>query len=390
MKKNKNFSARAKRIIISLILAIAVWITVTYLNNPDITTTISDLGVNFSGEMMLRNKGLVVTEKKLIPPLSVIVSGKRSDLIEYIDKLYVDIDVSNISAAGDYMLSGAISLPTTKITVEEEKYGEIPVKIEEMAEKDIPVEIRQTGTNKKLVKSEALQQSVKISGAKSEIEKVSGGIAEIDISKIEQNEKISVPYLLVDSEQNFIEKNETIETTTAKISVKNTIYERRTLPIKLKLSPEMDEKYILNEDKTTLSDSSVEVGVLSENHDDCVYTLIDSPSDEVREYRLHETDGMYIPESKAIIRIKPDLSPKFSRQLELEVEYRNVPEGKSISGDNKISATVYGREDKLNTDNVKAYVDFTNAADGEGMFPVVIEGETISTEVQYMIKAEVQ
>ena len=93
MKKNKNFSARAKRIIISLILAIAVWITVTYLNNPDITTTISDLGVNFSGEMMLRNKGLVVTEKKLIPPLSVIVSGKRSDLIEYIDKLYVDIDV---------------------------------------------------------------------------------------------------------------------------------------------------------------------------------------------------------------------------------------------------------------------------------------------------------
>ena len=46
---------------------------VIYVNDPDITTTVSDLNVRFVGEMSLRDKKLAVTGKDKIPELSVVV-----------------------------------------------------------------------------------------------------------------------------------------------------------------------------------------------------------------------------------------------------------------------------------------------------------------------------
>ena len=103
---------------------------VIYVNDPDITTTVSDLNVRFVGEMSLRDKKLAVTGKDKIPELSVVVTGKRSDLMNFMDDIYVQVDVSDIDSTGEYNLSGVISIPTTRISVEKEKYGDIPIKVE--------------------------------------------------------------------------------------------------------------------------------------------------------------------------------------------------------------------------------------------------------------------
>ena len=127
---------------------------VIYVNDPDITTTVSDLNVRFVGEMSLRDKKLAVTGKDKIPELSVVVTGKRSDLMNFMDDIYVQVDVSDIDSTGEYNLSGVISIPTTRISVEKEKYGDIPITVEPLEMKDIEVTVKQTGMLKdKIVKS---------------------------------------------------------------------------------------------------------------------------------------------------------------------------------------------------------------------------------------------
>ena len=121
-KANVTNTQKLKTVILSVFLAVIVWFMVIYVNDPDITTTVSDLNVRFVGEMSLMDKKLAVTGKDKIPELSVVVTGKRSDLMNFMDDIYVQVDVSDIDTTGEYNLSGVISIPTTRISVEKEKY----------------------------------------------------------------------------------------------------------------------------------------------------------------------------------------------------------------------------------------------------------------------------
>ena len=153
-KANVTNTQKLKTVILSVFLAVIVWFMVIYVNDPDITTTVSDLNVRFVGEMSLRDKKLAVTGKDKIHELSVVVTGKRSDLMNFMDDIYVQVDVSDIDSTGEYNLSGVISIPTTRISVEKEKYGDIPITVEPLEMKDIEVTVKQTGMLKdKIVKS---------------------------------------------------------------------------------------------------------------------------------------------------------------------------------------------------------------------------------------------
>ena len=96
-KANVTNTQKLKTVILSVFLAVIVWFMVIYVNDPDITTTVSDLNVRFVGEMSLRDKKLAVTGKDKIPELSVVVTGKRSDLMNFMDDIYVQVDVSDIA-----------------------------------------------------------------------------------------------------------------------------------------------------------------------------------------------------------------------------------------------------------------------------------------------------
>lgn len=380
--KNKSHSGNVKMIVLSLVLAVGVWIAVNYVNNPDIETTVSGLKVMFAGETELRERGFVITGKSSIPAAAVVVSGKRGELIENADKIHLEADVSGITAEGEYTLTGNIVLPTTRITVEKEKYGQIPIKVEKLCEKEIPVKLEQTGTLKdKLVKSELLNTTVTLTGSQSELDNVSYGIANINITNLTGNNRMTVKYLLLNNTGSYIEKNETIESATAEVMVKNTVYPKKTLPVKLTLSDEMEASYVLYEDKCTLMTTSVEVGVLPSNTDECVYAVVDS-TDDSNGYTLRETEGMYIPEEFKKIRAKLSITKLSDWEAELEPSAENVPMNMQVSVD-KVKVKVRAAEDKLNTDNIKAHVDVKNMDEGTYTLPVVIEGDTVRTSETY-------
>ena len=405
-KANVTNTQKLKTVILSVFLAVIVWFMVIYVNDPDITTTVSDLNVRFVGEMSLRDKKLAVTGKDKIHELSVVVTGKRSDLMNFMDDIYVQVDVSDIDATGEYNLSGVISIPTTRISVEKEKYGDIPITVsvekekygdipitvEPLEMKDIEVTVKQTGMLKdKIVKSSVNNPTVTITGAKSEIDEVAGAIATVDVSSIQEDGVENVNYLLTDTNGELINKNETIESARSYVEVVNTIYDAKLLPVVPRLSAELDKEYILKADKSFATPASVTVGVDETNTDDKVIALIDKvPSDGFGEYELELSSGMYIPEDNKKVKYKLDIVKKAVAQLELTVQAQNVQSGLTAKINNKLIAQVWGEEGKITTDNVKAYVDVSGLGAGTYNLPVKIEGENVSFAENYTIEVTVE
>lgn len=391
-KANVTNTQKLKTMVLSVFLAVIVWFMVIYANDPDITTTVSDLEVKFVGEMSLREKKLVLTGKDEIPELSVVVTGKRSDLMNFMDDIYVQIDVSDIDVTGEYNLSGVISIPTTRISVEKEKYGDIPITVEPLEMKEIEVIAKQTGVIKdKIVKSSVNNPTVKITGAKSEIDVVSGAVATIDVSSIKEDGVENVNYLLTDENGELINKNETIESARAYVEVVNTIYSAKILPVVPRLSAELDKGYILNADKSLATPESVTVGIDETNTDDKVIALIDKiPTDGLGEYELESSSGMYIPEENKKVKYKLDIVKKAVAQLELTVRAQNVQSGLTAKINDKLIAQVWGEDGKITAENVKAYVDVSGLGAGTYNLPVKIDGENIGFRENYTIEVIIE
>lgn len=391
-KSSKPHKKKVQTIALSILLSVIVWFMVTSLADPDITTTVSNLDVRFVGEMALREKALAVTGRNNVPQLSVVVTGKRSDLMNNMDNIYVQVDLSDIDSTGEYNLAGTISVPTTRIKVEKEKYGDIPVKIEPLVSKEIDVTVKQTGTLKnKLVKSVVNNPKVMIMGAESEMEKVEGAVATVDISELAEDNTEKVNYLLTDKSGALIDENETLESARSNVEVSNTIYDAKTLPVEPMLTAEMDKEYMLKPDKSSVTPASVVVGVNVENNDDKVIARIDRINEDGEgEYSLETSNGMYIPPESQKVKIKPEIVKKSVVQLELEVHAENVPEGCSAKIDGLLTAMVWGEEGQVNNENVKATVDASGLSKGEHTLPVKLSGENAGFEGSYTINITIE
>lgn len=324
--------------------------------------------------------------------MSVVISGKRNDLINYSDGIYINVDVSEITDAGEYSLPGTINLPSTRLTVEKEKYGNVPVKVEHLIRKNIPIKIKQTGTSKDgFIKSETQQSTVSIIGAESEINNVSYGYVEIDISKMTETNTIESAFLLMDESNNPLTKNDTIEADTDSIEIVNTKYERKTLPIKLKLDDSLINDYYLDEAKTALEKTTVDVGVLPECSADAVYVNIDKTDAEVAEFSLITDTGMYIPESSSKIRVKPYIQKKTAQRMDVTVQALNLAEGLSAQFNPIVSGVLmYGPEGSAAADNLYAYIDLSGLGAGSYELPVVFESEMLDVREPHYVSVTIQ
>lgn len=310
-KETKPQKKKLQTMILSLLLAVVVWFMVMSLTNPTIKVRLNNLKVRFIGEVTLKEKQLALTGRDEIPALSVTVTGSRTDLMNYMDDIYVQVDVSDIDAVGEYTLTGRVSIPTTRISVENDSAGEITLTAEELISKELDVEIKQTGSLKdKLVKTEAIDNKVIISGAKSEIENVKGAVATLDISDVKDGPR-RLSYLLVNESGMLVTENETIESPRSEIDVMNTIYDAVTLPIEPELNEEMSRLYKLNKDKTTLSSTDVTVGLRNGADYENVKLIIDKNDDKNEtEYTLKTEDNMYIPPESEKVRARVGLDSR--------------------------------------------------------------------------------
>lgn len=371
--------------ILSIIISIIIWIMVAYMTDPDVTKTLHNVNVRFVGEEMLIDKGLIVTDANELPDLSVKISGKRSDMIYAIDNVIIEVDVSDIDSEGEYELEGTVILPNSRINLERVRFDTVPVVVGKYAEKDINIEIRQTGTLKgKLVKSESEMKSVKITGSKDEIDSVASGYAVVDISKLEDSQSLRTNFVLVDNAGNLISKNETISTETPDIIINNTVYDAVELPVKAELSDELQGRYTLDEENTEIEPERVTVGVLPGESYNEVKTIVKNTDSEEYDCDLQEEEGMYIPDNVKRVKVKASVIGNETFTSSLPVEVLNIQDGLHVEGAPGITAQFKGIKEYSN--EIHAYVDASGLSEGTYTLPVTFTGKGMKAEGTYSVE----
>lgn len=144
--KNKIMS-----LLLSLAVAVGLWVYVITTVSPDSKETISGIPVIYEGETALNDeRGLMLTSEKNAT-VSLTVSGNRSDLAK-LDKsnITIKVDLTKIYDPGERRLTYTYAWPAdvsnNAITVESKYPGEIPVTVEKKLSSAVPVQVEYTGS----------------------------------------------------------------------------------------------------------------------------------------------------------------------------------------------------------------------------------------------------
>ncbi len=392
MNKNNKKSSRLNTFILSLVFAVAIWVIVSIVNDPDIKNTITSPEIKYSGISNLTNNDLVIVSAEDKNTSYITVSGKRADLIRSGKNVYILVDVSEITTPGVYSLSGSAQAPGNRISIIRDQISDVEITVEKIAEKEVPIEIKQTGSVKNtLIKTTSDSDKIKVKGAQSEIEKVSAAVVTTDISKITNDDSYYLPFDLVDETGEKLIKATTLTTMVDRVPVFYTVYEKKTLPVKLRLSSELENEYCINTDESTITPTSVEVGVTDECNAECVYAVIDEVNSENTEYELTAVDGMYIPKDRLNVKVKTDISKLKSEHTDMPVKAENLGEGlNAIFSDTVTDVLVSASEEILDNNDFYLIADLKDLEKGSHRVRAKISDERIRLNEEIYIDVVIE
>jgi len=386
-KKSKiTNSEKFKTIIFSVIVAIAVWLVAVYVNDPSITVTAKDVSVRLLNEDTLTEKGLVIKNKEKFPAFNVRVSGKRSNIMNYMNRITVDFELDKINAAGEYDLEGTVSLPNAFLSLAKKGNTKMSIKIAPISKKTIRVYAIQSGTNKEhIIKSVPVENEITITGAVDEVNQIAYAAVSVDISNAERNFESTGEIYFCDIEGKGLENVTSVTSSMNVVKVENVIYNRILVPVKAELSPELADEYVLDTKSTTISPAEISIGVLDGVKVEKATVKIGKITSEAEKYRATVAEeGVHIPYSNAEVSVASVIHKLSKKTLEINVEAVNIPSGMKVEHDNEVVLEVTCAENVTEQD-LKAIIDLSGVNEGENTIKVKLEGENVvSYEDKYI------
>ncbi len=148
MKLNKNVLSDRALKIISVVIAIGLWLYVVQVQSPDIERTVKDVPIVFSQKTSLEEKGLILIDNNE-HTIDVRIKGRR----QYVfgvnpNNLTVVADVGGIDATGSHTLMTNIVLPYANLEIINKNPSVLSVTVDNLMEKEMPVTVEPTGNPK--------------------------------------------------------------------------------------------------------------------------------------------------------------------------------------------------------------------------------------------------
>ena len=142
--------SKTVQIIISILVALALWVYVDVEKAPERTKTIRDVPVEFSGEnTTLADKNLMLLSG-YDTTIDLTIRGPKRELVKMSrDNVRVIASTSSIDSVGVHQLDWTVSFPDgvvrTNVSVEKASLSQITVTVGELYTKEVPVECQVIG-----------------------------------------------------------------------------------------------------------------------------------------------------------------------------------------------------------------------------------------------------
>lgn len=204
MQRSKILSA-----LLSFVIAFGLWSYVITVNNPNFKDTVYDIPVTFVGEAALNEKGLILAAQ----PDTVVdltLSGTRSDVIKCNkSNITIKVDLSRIDSEGlhelDYDISYPADVARNAVTDDSRYPGTISVAVAKWSRKEVPVKVICQGTvpdgfiadTENVVRDYA---SVAIQGPSAVVDQIEEARIYVDLTDQKESISESFRYTLVDAD----------------------------------------------------------------------------------------------------------------------------------------------------------------------------------------------
>lgn len=229
-------------LLLSVVLAIGLWMYVITTVSPNSKTTISNVEVDFEGESwLLENRNLMITGG-MDTTVDLELSGNRSDLNKLNRfNITLKVDLTKIYEAGETELSFTPGYPSevspSAITVESRNPASIKLVVEKRLTREIPVNVVFTGAVPEgfIADTENAVLDypvVNIKGPASVVELVEQAVIDVDMEDRTESLSESYRYTLCDQEGNPVEV-ELVTTDVAEVHLDVKVQRFQEIPLKL-------------------------------------------------------------------------------------------------------------------------------------------------------------
>ena len=235
--------SKVVRIVISILVAIAMWLYVDLERAPERTMTIRDIPVEFSGEnTTLADKNLMLLSG-YDTTIDLKIRGPKRELVKMNrDNVRVIASTSSIDSVGVHQLDWTVSFPDgvvrTNVSVEQASLSQITVTVGELYTKEVPVECQVVGevaegyfTGDVVLDPEVLT----LRAQRDDLLNVSCAKLTVDISGATRSVVQTVDVQLYDYDGNPVE-NSNIRTNTSLIQAKVPVLTTREVELAVEFS----------------------------------------------------------------------------------------------------------------------------------------------------------
>lgn len=302
--KKKSGSSRLKYLILSVIIAIVAWTVVAYTTDPDMTRTISGVRIELSGTDELNEKGLVALDTDELPKMSVKVTGKRSDIMNVMDDMRVVLDLSAIDSAGNYEVMGSVKMPSSRVSVDKILSDGVNIVIDKVETREVSVLIYQDGqVEGKIVETKPETQTVAITGATSELDRINGAYATIDLNTVKEEGEVTLAVAIAPKGGVSLDELETLTLKTSEIKVENIFYEPSEVPVYV--TSKNVQGFDIDQTKTLVTPEKVTIGVKPGYNVPVITATVSEYVDHEIEVELNGADAIHIPQDSRKVMITP-------------------------------------------------------------------------------------
>lgn len=232
-------------VILSAVIAFALWVYVVTVITPEYETTIYDIPVKLEGADLLEYKKIpLVLMTEDIPKVNLKLYGNRSDLNKLDNtNIILKVDVSNVAEPGAHSLAFSIAYPgdinENEIQVQSRDPGRIDITVEKLVRKEVPVEVIYSGTLAEgyiVDKSDVTldHEKVSISGPESAVEKIAKAVIKVNLEGRTEPFSESYRYTLCNEEGIAVDAGRVV-TNAAEIKHSMIIRKVKEIPLKVNL-----------------------------------------------------------------------------------------------------------------------------------------------------------
>ena len=243
MKKKTVTKNKGVYLLIALMASFLLWVYVVTVVSTEMSETIYNIPVTFTGVETLRESGLTITSRAE-KTVNLKVTGRRSVIQELnSDNITLTIDVSKINMAGvnerGFSIQYPPSVQPSNVTVERRTPSSIGFTVSELSTREIPVKTVFQGSVAEgymIESTTAAFDAITITGEAEKVAQIGYALIIIDDQDLTGSFTRNMDFALVDAAGEPVDAAE-IETEEEFISVTVNVVKHKDIPLVMQFTP---------------------------------------------------------------------------------------------------------------------------------------------------------